>query len=258
MNIEYKITLWALACIYAIGNSFIYSWTFWSSFNINILQFVSFSEVIPSILYTVLIPCGIMILMFTSINHWDKNHPPKNNNNNELTGNKSKIKKTSFTLFKVLFVIGIFYNFVQELNSLKNMFSTDKDLFWVTIRTFIGITIVYAATDFIDYKTNFLLNFKTERRLIITILCIIPFICNVWAETKSYNIIHGKDTLLVQSDTQCNSTSKTKYRYISSISEKAFALSLTDGSICVFKYNYLKLTQEKNDNTKSSKIIDKN
>ena len=62
---------------------------------------------------------------------------------------------------------------------------------------------------------------------------------------NSTDILLGRHTLLVKSDTQCKSSDNTKYRYISSISDKAFALSLKDGSICIFKYNHLELIPEK-------------
>lgn len=254
MNIEYKITLWAVACIYAIVNAFIYSWTFWSSFDINILQFVSFSEIIPSILYIVFLPCTIMILMLTIVSQWDKNHPTKKHNpNDETVNSRSKFKTILSNTVKITLALGIFYNLAHQVISLKEMLSTDKDMFWLMIRSFIGITITYAASDYLNYKTNFLSDVRADRRLII-IICIIPFICNIWAATNSYNIKHGKDTLLIQSDAQCNPSSDTKYRYISSISEKVFALSLKDGSICVFKYNYLKLIPENNTSTKSNTL----
>ncbi|WP_148070658.1 hypothetical protein [Raoultella terrigena] len=189
--------------------------------------------------------------MFTIVSQWDKNHSPKKYSPIDgVDKNRSKFKTILSIGLKISLILGVCYNLVQQVMSLKEMFSTDKDMFWLITRTFIGITITYAVSDYLNYKTNFLSNVKADRRLFIIIICIIPFICNIWAATNAYNIRHGKNTLIVQSDAQCNPSSETKYRYISSISEKVFALSLKDGSICVFKYNHLELTPENNAKTK--------
>uniref|UniRef100_UPI001B30F21F hypothetical protein n=2 Tax=Enterobacterales TaxID=91347 RepID=UPI001B30F21F len=70
MNIELKITLWALACAYALGNSFIYSWTFWTAFDIDILQFASLTDLIPSIIYNLTIPFVIVVLAVIVAEVW--------------------------------------------------------------------------------------------------------------------------------------------------------------------------------------------
>ncbi|MCE9979204.1 hypothetical protein, partial [Leclercia adecarboxylata] len=72
MNIELKITLWALASAYALGNSFIYSWTFWTAFDINILQFASITDIIPSIIYNLILPFAILVLSVIAAEIWGR------------------------------------------------------------------------------------------------------------------------------------------------------------------------------------------
>jgi len=258
MNIELKITLWALACTYAIVNSLIYSWVFWSTFDINILQFVSFSDAIPSILYTVFIPCTIMILSIILINHLD-NRPPsqKKEQNEKDTAIKSKQKKVKSIIIFILNLIPMLAaasQLIVVFQALKELFLNNKETFLLMIKLLIGLSVAYLVINFLNYKTNFLVNLGNRRRATIIIICLIPFICGSWATKNAYDIIHGSDTMLVDADTKCNSTNDTQYRYISSLSDKAFALSLKDGSICIFKYNYLQLTPEKKHYNKFSDI----
>ncbi|EKG6549000.1 hypothetical protein O3824_004359, partial [Salmonella enterica] len=112
------------------------------------------------------------------------------------------------------------------------------------IQVAIPFTISVLAFWLITKKTTFLNELKLARRLAIIIICILPVVSYLWGHINSTKIINGRDTFLIQSDGQCKTSTNTKYRYISSISDKVFALSLSDGSVCVFKYNSLQLTPE--------------
>jgi len=248
MNIELKITLWALACAYAILNSFIYSWSFWSAFDINILQFASFSDIFPSIIYTITIPCILAIISLTAAEFWERIQ-----------------RKTYSILEKRIPVYASHYGFI---NKIREFFSSPI----MAVISLIFIVILYihnkkpatpqefASSDFgqviipislsflvffiILNKTSFLKGLIIPRQLCIIIICLLPSVSFIWGHANSSDIKNGKHTFLVESEGKCKSPSDVKYRYISSISDKVFAMSLSDSSVCIFKYESLKLTPE--------------
>lgn len=160
----------------------------------------------------------------------------------------SKIKhfeKTKNISLALVMIINLVISVTSIVKSYNEPASTTDFLWADFFQTAIPFAIALIAIYLIFKKTTFLMELKIGRKLAILILCFIPVACYFWGHITSTKIMNGKDTLLVQSDGQCKSTPTTKYRYISSISDKAFAMSLADGSICIFKYNSLKLTPEK-------------
>lgn len=247
MNIELKITLWALACAYALANSFIYSWTFWSAFDINILQFASFTDIIPSIIYTLTVPFIVVISSMLGAGIWKvidrKMEGIIEGYLSPHIKNYDKIKAYSGILATIIFIlaIGIVSNYIIKTNPTR--FHSNKFEWKEFMKIMLPFIITYALVFWITKKTSFISNYK-HRSLIIFCICILPITSYVWAIANSKDILRGRNTLLVKSDSQCNSSKDTHYRYISSISDKAFALSLKDGSVCIFKYNHLELISE--------------
>lgn len=248
MNIELKITLWALACAYALVNSFIYSWTFWTAFDINILQFASITDILPSIIYTLTIPFIVVILSMIGNEIWVKLNNKMESILDDLLGsyikNYKKIKSYSIILVFIIFCIVIGVAVVSIFKSLPAGQPSDPTAIKIILKFVIPFIIAFSAIYFIIFRTAFLAMIK-YRRVLIFCICLLPVTSYIWAMANSTDILLGRHTLLVKSDTQCKSSDNTKYRYISSISDKAFALSLKDGSICIFKYNHLELIPEK-------------
>ncbi|WP_165730815.1 hypothetical protein [Enterobacter hormaechei] len=249
MNIELKITLWALACAYAIGNSFLYSWSFWSTFDINILQFASFSDIFPSILYTIAIPCIVAIIGFASVDFWER---LKSQAYTILEKEIAARIKYYEDLKKVAIIFSSTAMGIAGVILLITFYISNKKI--ISVQAFassevgqilIPILISFAAIFLITKKTNFLQELKITRQLAIIIICFIPSVCFIWGQVNSKNIKNGVNTFLIESDGKCKSHDNVKYRYISSISDKVFAMSLTDNSVCIFKYDSLKLTPEK-------------
>ncbi|WP_158150469.1 hypothetical protein [Pantoea ananatis] len=248
MNIELKITLWALACAYAILNSFIYSWSFWSAFDINILQLASFSDIFPSILYTIAIPCILAIIFLVSADLWER---MQSKTQSYIEGKMvihvkyydhfKKVRSFLFgmtmSIFSLIFIV-IVYVRKTKPNSVQEFASSEFGQFIIPISlSFIAIFIMLK-------KTNFLKSLNVTRQPCIIIICFLPSVFFIWGHVNSNYIKNGKDTFLIESDAKCKSPSDVKYRYISSISDKVFAMSLSDNSICIFKYDSLKLTPE--------------
>ncbi len=247
MNIELKITLWALACAYALVNSFIYSWTFWTAFDVNILQFASISDIIPSIIYTLTIPFILVILSMVSNEIWVRFTDKVESIIDDLLGshikNYNKIKSTAIILTPFIFCIVIGVACILIVKSSPARLPSDPIEIKKILKLVTPFIIAFIAIYFIIFKTKFLSPIK-YRRVLIFCICFLPVTSYIWAIANSTDILLGRNTLLVKSDTQCKSSDNTKYRYISSISDKAFALSLKDGSICIFKYNQLELIPE--------------
>ncbi len=247
MNIEFRITLWALACAYALGNSFIYSWTFWTAFDINILQFASITDLIPSIIYNLILPFAIVVLTVVSSDIWvrlnEKIETILDGYLSPYIENYDKIKIYAGTLTSIIFAIAGIIAAIYSTKSLQERVSVESFPWLEVLKLLIPIVLIFGITHFIIAKTTFILDIK-YRTLIIFCICLVPAASYFWAVMNSKKIINGKDTFLVKSDTQCKSTPDTQFRYISSISDKAFALSLKDGSVCIFKYNTLELIPE--------------
>jgi len=251
MNIELKVTLWALASAYALGNSFIYSWTFWTAFDINILQFASITDIIPSIIYNLILPFAILVLSVIVAEIWVrlKENIGKiiDNYLSPYLKNYEKIKLYARILATVTLVIvaliAVIYN-----NKLPSDLSSTSKFPWLEFSKLIMfVTLTFIIIHFIIFKSSFLSDFR-YRMLIIICIGFAPTASYVWAIKNSHAIINGIDTFIVKSDSQCKSSPDTQLRYISSISDKAFALSLKDGSICIFKYNTLELIHESKKN----------
>lgn len=249
MNIELKITLWALACAYAIGNAFIYSWSFWSAFDINILQFASFSDIFPSILYTITIPCIVAVIGLASADLWEKlKSKTYSMIENEIAARikyyvvvKKLVKITSgitITIFSCILLIALYFS-QKKHTSFEEFASSDIG------QVVIPMLISFAAIFLILKKTSFLKELKITRQFWIIIICFIPSVCYIWGHVNSRDIKKGVNTFLIESDGKCKSRPDVKYRYISSISDKVFAMSLSDNSVCIFKYDSLKLTPER-------------
>lgn len=251
MNIELKVTLWALASAYALGNSFIYSWTFWTAFDINILQFASITDIIPSIIYNLILPFAILVLSVIAAEIWVrlKENIGKiiDHYLSSYLKNYERIKLYASILATITVVIvaliAVIYN-----NQLQTERSPTSEFPWLELsKLIIFVTLTLIIIHFIIVKSSFLSDFK-YRMIIIICIGFAPAASYVWALKNSNAIINGKDTFIVKSDTQCKSSPDTQLRYISSISDKAFALSLKDGSICIFKYNTLELIHESKKN----------
>ncbi|MCZ2337457.1 MAG: hypothetical protein LC127_04515 [Chitinophagales bacterium] len=248
MNIEFKITLWAVACAYALANSFIYSWTFWTAFDVNILQFASFTDILPSIIYTLTVPFIVVISSMIATDIWTKLNNKIESMLDDVFGkyikNYKRVRFYSAMLAAFLFMIGIGIVAFSLIKSSPERPPSAPLPIKEIIKLVIPFVITLAAIIFITTKTSFLETIK-YRNLLIFCICLLPVTSYVWAISNSKDILMGKDTFLVKSDTQCKSSDNTDYRYISSISDKAFSLSLKDGSICIFKYNHLELIPEK-------------
>lgn len=83
-----------------------------------------------------------------------------------------------------------------------------------------------------------------NKALFYSILCFMPVFFLSRGVFEGDKILAGENTFLVESNSLCSSKENDKYRYIDVMADKAFALSLKDNSICIFKFENLKLIRE--------------
>lgn len=236
MNIKVNVYSWAALSAYAISNGLIYSWAFWNKFNINILQYVSINDLLPSIIFLITLPLLALIAYVISMHFWNKI-------NKIITDRVFFHIKKAYTPLRP-------YNIDKILDILSKMASSIALIIVLFIApNSIKITVAifmfsYVAYKIIYRKTNILAECGEYRYAVLLILAIAPAVIFVLAEYNADKIIEGNNTYIVSSDSPCISDPKSQYRYIASISDKAFAFSLQDRSVCIFKYDYLKLKHE--------------
>lgn len=233
MNLKLDFASWATISTYAIGNGILYSWSFWSVFNINILQFVSAYDLLPSVLFVLVIPLILYICYFffsTSLFEHSERITEIYND----TSRPQWVRQCILVVVILTYLVG-FVSLIYAYNITEGYFRTTVILLAISLFAF-----------FIIIRKNKLIlsEFRSFRMPLLCFIIVTPIFIYTIASFKAANIINGADTFYVSSDSPCTQNTNTRYRYISSISDTAFALSTEDNSLCVFKFKYLKLVPE--------------
>lgn len=244
VNGKVKITLWASLIAYGVLNSIIYSWFFWSKFNVNIMHFATINDLIPLIIYTMALPLLLMFITFLSLRIWELvvNYTfpiidilvYRYSINTFLTI-LIKIILTLLFVFTVFFILHLIYPYFN-LDVMLN----DESGF---IKALIGFCSAILGLILSRVKT-FLPEVEKHRWVIFCFFLAIPGLTYAFADDQAGFILKGIDTFIISSKVDCEQKQGEKFRYISTISDKTIALSLLDGSICVYKYTHLRLQKE--------------
>lgn len=216
---------------YLIANGFLYSFIFWQGFNINILQYVSPYDLLPSILFLLILPLlfvvfyfGLIALIIPFNERLDRIFNKKQSKTYRIVKIAlSLIIRTSailYTLYLVFFNTGL-----------------DRQMGVLFIVAFIVLKLTYKKITLFSDKGNM-------RDVYLGAVIILPLIIYMIAFYRVDGIKKGIHSYIVTSDSDCTKAEGDSFRYISSIGDKAFAYSLSDNSLCVFKYNYLHLKDE--------------
>lgn len=238
MNIRINIYSWATLSAYAIINGLIYSWLFWSKFEINVLQYVAINDLLPSIIFLLTLPVILLIILFILMYYWEKI------NGIILNGYFAIIKKHFVPLRP--YNLSKLYKYITSTGAVITLIilliTGPNELRLMLMFCMALIALHHVALR----KTNILIECGEYRNTILMILMTIPIITFALAEYNAKNILKGVNTFLVTSDSPCTTDKQMQYRFIAAISDKAFALSIKNGSVCIFKYNYIKLERETN------------
>ena len=222
-----------LISAYVLLLSTAYLWGFWSYFDINILNYIGVTDIIKSVIWPMIVAI-IIYFMQVAINVFNS---PKSfetaDFSSKPTNEKANILlRYSYLVFMMVITIGIV---------LYNLISGDKMQRYISIGWFLSLVIYFTTCTNAEILEK--IPFK-NKQLFYSLICFLPIIFLSQGVYEGGRIISGKNTFLLESNAQCTSSAHEKYRYIDAISDKAFALSLKDNSICIFKYEYLKLTKE--------------
>lgn len=259
MNNKIKFFSLATFSLYSILNAVIYQWAFWDTFDVNIMQFMSINDLLPSIAFSVALPIAILGFyasvvsllfqknIFSKISSPFMTHKEENSTSPRIFISKNLTAEITLAPLPV-----------QRSSHRKKVFSflallvtcfsgyllyiSPKDGLKVIIALGICISIMrllMKSREFIESLGNLALP-------IMVVVCSMPHVMCVSAITNANNILKKDDNYLVKSDSLCMKDDKSeKFRYIANVGDKAFAFSLTDKSICIFKYDKLRLIKEK-------------
>lgn len=238
------MTFWTILATYGVINAFIYSWFFWDKFNINIIQFASFNDLLPFIIYTMAIPIAILGVVFVLLNCWEfivahlfpkvDDYVDEKNLPRYLAGVFQISSMIAFIALLCFVIVSLYPGF--------NFQAMVIDGFSYT-KLMLG-AVCYLSAAFLASLDNLLPNIKNFRLVIFALFLSMPIFVYSVADEQADLILKGVNTLIITSKVDCDSKQGEKFRYISTISDKTFALSLKDGSICIFKYSYLRLEAE--------------
>lgn len=225
---------WAGISGYSLAMGFMYQLGFWLDFHINIMQFISISDVLPSIAIIISIPIFCVVLYSLA---FFKNIPRLEaaiTNSPRFKISKEKILSRPVYL-KILFI------FLAILVCIF-MFLAKSE---IVVSVGLFVALIFTST-MLNFKTTLFSEAGKYRDVLFFTLAILPPLVFSVGHLKGQMILAGTNTFIVKSDSPCTNDKNTPYRYITTFSDKSFAISLKDNSICIFKYSYIRLIREKN------------
>lgn len=219
--------------VYLLMLSTAYLWGFWGHFDINILNYIGVSDIIKSTIWPMIIAL-VMYLTQVALNIF--NGPKADSYENFSSKTKGEkvdiiIRYSYLGLMAIITICAILYNLVTGSKMLRYVsigWGLSTVLYFTTCRN-------SGLMEYIPFK---------NKALSYSLICYLPIIFLSRGVFEGERIKSGKDTFLIESNSICSSNTKNNYRYIDVFGDKAFALSLKDHSICIFKYEYLKLIKE--------------
>jgi hypothetical protein len=222
----------AVLTAYFLTCGSLYLWGFWLHFDLNILQFVDVSDIVKATLLPVI---TVLFLFFiqTALNHINN---PASESSQKLWKAGGGFKATVYMQYSFFaFVVcsggyGILMRFINGTKAEK----------YLCLGLFILSPVFYVLA----FKTTVMAYLGKARPIVLSSICLIPLIFMNKGINDAQKILAGENTFLVESNTNCSPLKESKYRYIATLSDKAFAYSLSDNSLCIFKFDYLKLIKE--------------
>lgn len=246
MNNKNTIFSFATCTAYAFFCSLIYQWSFWNQFNIDIMQFISINDLLPSVAFSILAPVTFAGCYAVALHlFFDTRLGKKLLNNKDTTSIILNIEcKKSHPLKRskasiIFSIITLISMTVMLIKVFYEDYNYGLHLAFIVFFTMIAVTVPLKL--FIEKISSTLGKYTA---IVMATICCMPMALFIAGNHNAANIIKGIDTLIVRSDSLCSKEKNLKYRYISTISDKAFALSLKDNSICIFKFNSLTLVNE--------------
>lgn len=217
--------------IYILG--FLYLYGFWNTVDINIMQFLSISDVMPAIILpTILtVPSIITLGVLYGLTYYSNNTIKTISthvNNKEKTSRL--IVKSYITSIIILFITTVVCSIILMVSFGSPMVT--------------GVVIFILFISFGIYlrdRTNFLLELPIGRGFILFMLSSLPVVMYFYGISDARKTLYGEEYFIVQMNPPCSTDENEKFRYLSTMSDKVLSISEKDGSICVSKYHSVKL-----------------
>lgn len=232
MELKKKILSLTSLSIYSILNCMIYLWVFWGFFNVQIMDFISINDLLPSVAITIAAPAFIYIIYVFTINKIISKNSEKIKKHLTHKIPKTKIKTSPVSIGLAIAFIPICYNLFHAPAL------TLKFIFFVVLSFFIIELLVK--------NEHFSMEFGTYSRQLRIIIGSTPMLMFISAAFNATTILEDKTPSIVESNSPCLKKN-VDYIYIGTVSDKAFAYSKNDKSICIFKFDYLKIKKRGNE-----------
>lgn len=218
---------------YLLLLSVAYLWGFWGHFDINILNFIGVSDIIKSVIWPMTIAL-VMYIVQVALNVFNGPKPKSTTGFSTKTKHEKIITIIEFsymTLILLIALAGVAYSLISGTKMQKY-----AAIGWILS------SVLYFTT----YKNREIMEYFPfkNKSFIYCLVCFLPVLFLSNGVYQGNRITTGIDTFLIESNSTCTSNDSNKYRYIDAVGDKAFALSLKDNSVCIFKYEYLKLIKE--------------
>ncbi|MDY1039156.1 hypothetical protein [Lelliottia sp. CFBP8978] len=219
---------------YLLACGTLYLWGFWLNFDLNILQFVDIADIVKA----------TILPMITSLCLMAVNGVSSMINNPQSEASKNLWKEGGSYRFAVYlqyaFLLFVTLSVIYTLG--KNfIFGTRVEKYLVA-----GAILGTVAYFWVLFKTKFLSNLNSARGIVVTFVLGMPLIFMQKGNLDAKEVLNGNNTFIIQSKNLCDKNNENEtFRFIGNLSDKGFALSLYNNSLCIFKYENIKLTKEK-------------
>ncbi|MGP2972830.1 hypothetical protein ACTVMN_09995 [Serratia nematodiphila] len=220
------ITAYLLTC------GTLYLWGFWLHFELNILQFINISDIVKSTIWP-MITVLFMYIIQQVISYI--NNPMSQDSKNlwEAGGGYRGVVLLQYAFLAFVFISGLYGLGDRFLNGEK------ADKYFC-----IGLIFLFSVSLFVAYKTKFLAETGKLRGFSIVIIFLCPMVFMNKGIMDAQDILAGKNSFLVRSNAKCSENTNEKFRYIATLSDKGFAYSLSNKTLCIFNFDYMVLYKE--------------
>lgn len=217
--------------IYAIINAMIYKWSFWSMFSINIMEFIAINDLLPSVVFSVSVPLIIFFMYVFFLELISSKTKSKDRTITPTAPIKERLKKSNIKwliIFIIILISSMIY--IDPIMGLK---------FFALLITSLSIGAIFIRIPNLKEELGRFRNFAT---VVVSCIPLVMFLAGI---ANASIVINDKNPIIVVSNSSCFNKNET-YIYIGTVSDKAFAISIKDRSLCIFKYDYLKLQKQEN------------
>lgn len=247
-------SLFIIPLCYAYLCGVLYSYAFWDNIDINLIQFLSLSDILnslllPSILTLPIIFSFIIVIYFMTPTQKEENYITRENI--KKIYNEHNLKSILNTLCRnKLIVLNAIVSLVALLTQIiliiELIINFGKAMLITFLILIISSIITYLSRNVIS---KYLGSLKFSILILIPTL---PTLSYYIGTTDSIKITSGEDYYIIETIPSCSSDGNERFRYLATTSDKIFAISEKDNSICVSRYHTIKLIKKNKFKNKNS------